>query len=341
MRNDNGSSRFTFGIGLTDKCNTNCPHCYSRAGNQQNDLDYDQIIGLVNALPVHSLNFGTGESILYPRFFELIRELSDRKIKMALTTNGFTVQELSESDLYRFHDIDFSLDFPEKATNDPWRGTGSFECVMDGIARCRQLGIEASLVSCLMQHNSAVMGKLAELACKLGINLRVNIYKPVNSNQYKPTYNQFWAAIADMASTAHITACSEPIINAAIGHLANQPGAPCGQNSFRIHSDGKVMGCVYLKQSSVTIDQLIDDFLTSRETIVESLNLALPAVCKDCDYLKACAGGCTARRLLGKPDEPDEYCFVVRGDQPKISAKWDKSHNLVHENYLCTMIFSA
>ncbi|RJP78421.1 MAG: radical SAM protein [Candidatus Zixiibacteriota bacterium] len=341
MRENRTSPGFTFGIGLTDRCNAACPHCYSRSHNGYHDLDYAQVLSLVNRLPVESINFGTGESILYPRFTELVRELSDRSIDLAVTTNGLTVHQLPDADLRRFHDIDFSLDYPDAETNDRWRGQGSFDYVMEGVARCRDLGVEASLVGCLMRENAATMGKLAELACKLDLNLRVNVYKPVHSRDHRPTYEQFWQAIADMAGAAAFSACSEPVVNAAIGNPRANHGNPCGRHSFRVHADGKVVPCVYLNHSTTTLDDLLSSFETQRRKMVQSMELPVPAVCRDCSALEVCAGGCASRRLLGHPAEPDEYCFKVRGDHPVIPARWKESKGLVHENYLCTMIFSA
>jgi radical SAM protein with 4Fe4S-binding SPASM domain len=254
-------------------------------------------------------------------------------------TNGFTVRNLSDGDLRLFHDVDFSLDFPDPVMNDTWRGLGSFQGVHDGIQRCRDLGVEASLVTCLMKENYAYLGKLAELAVQWGVNLRVNVYKSVLSREHQADYHQFWQAIADMAQAAYFTACSEPIVNAAIGNGRACHGIPCGQRSFRVHPDGLVTSCVYLQSSKITISHLIDNFEEHRASLVQTLELQVPQVCRSCPVLEKCGGGCSSRRILGQPEQPDEYCFILRGEQPVINARWKASKDLVHENYLCTMIF--
>lgn len=332
---------YTVGVGLTDRCNAECSHCYSRTKGDSQDLDRDLLLRLIDSIPIRGINLGTGESILYPDFVSALRMLLDKGIPIAITTNGSTIAELHDGDIRRLHDVDFSIDFPDREANDRWRGTGTFQAVINGARRCQDLGIEVSLVTCLMKDNSSHMGGLAELAASLALSLRVNVYKSVFTRKYQPSYQEFWGAIADMASTSFLTACSEPIVSAAIGNSKSFSGNPCGQKSFRIHPDGKIVACVYLKESSVTIDNLISDFDNRWNHLAGTLNLPMPDACRECPYLDRCRGGCASRRILGEPDQPDEYCFVIRGDQPRINARWKKSKGLVHEDYLCTMIFSG
>ena len=336
--NENG---YTIGIGVTDRCNAECPHCYSRPYDRFHDLDFELIRSLIDAIPIKSVNFGTGESILYERFTELVNELAGRGISLSLTTNGYTVAEITDEDLRKFHDIDFSLDFPDEKDNDNWRGKGAYKMVMEGVERCLKLGIEASLVGCLMKSNHSQMGRLAEKAIGMGLNLRINVYKPVFTSEFKPSYHEFWLAVGEMAETAYFISCSEPIVNAALGRNSCKQGSPCGKKSFRIHPDGKVVPCVYMKDGKVSVQDLLTDLPGSIETLRSELALLLPEVCRDCQFADICQGGCSSRRLFNNPGKPDEYCFVVNGDIPQIDAKWKGSKNLVHEDYLCTMIFSG
>ncbi|MBU1881889.1 radical SAM protein, partial [bacterium] len=67
----------------------------------------------------------------------------------------------------------------------------------------------------------------------------------------------------------------------------------------------------------------------------------LPEPCRECEWKEVCQGGCASRRLLKGKAEPDEYCFIIRHDKPQINARWRESKGLVHEDYLCTMIFTG
>ena len=332
---------YTIGVGLTDRCNASCPHCYSRPDDGYKELDYRQICQLMEAIPIKSINFGTGESILYPHFIDMVRMLARKGIEQSVTTNSSTIAALSDEDLRLFHDVDFSLDFPDRVMNDAWRGDGSFQSVIEGARRCVDLGVEASLVACLMKENHAYMGDLARLAAELSLNLRVNVYKPVLTGKHLPTYEEFWKAVGDMAEAAYFIACSEPIVNAAIGNRRGKMGSPCGSMSFRIHPDGKIVPCVYLMKSEITIEDLIDDFDTHKQRLSHALDLPLPEICIGCAHLDICRGGCASRRIYHNPQEADEYCFVAKGEHPAIRARWKESKGLVHEDYLCTMIFSG
>jgi radical SAM protein with 4Fe4S-binding SPASM domain len=332
---------YTVGIGLTDRCNVNCSHCYSRPANGPKDLDFDLFCRLVEGLPIKSINLGTGESYLYPRFKDVLSFLAERRIEVAVTTNGWTVAELTDQELSLLHDVDFSLDYPDRATNDRWRGEGAYDKVMEGVKRCRDLGVEASLVTCLMKENSSQMGKLADLAVNINLNLRVNVYKSVVSKQYQPSYEEFWGAISAMAKSACFIACSEPVVSAAIGNRGQVKGNPCGKMSFRVHPDARVVACVYLQESDVTVEKMIADHVLQTQCLGDALKLPLPDVCRKCLYLDICNGGCASRRILNDPAKPDEYCFMIREDRPRIETRWRESKGLVHEDYLCTMIFSG
>jgi len=333
--------KITLGIGLTDRCNADCPHCYSRPENSPHDIPFETIKAIVDKLPLKSVNFGTGESIFHPQFLPIIEYVSSRGIDMAVTTNGTTAVELSDEHLKLFHDLDFSLDFPTVPEHDGWRSPGMFKSVVDGLERCAKLGVEASIVACLMKNNYHRMGALTEFAVKMGVNLRINVYKPVYRAVYKTSYQEFWSAVSAMADKAYFISCTEPIVCAAIGkNGSNSLGSPCGQHSLRIHPDGKVVSCIYFTRSDLTIMDLIEDSDAVFASSQKAIDLPLNKICQGCEHLTVCQGGCASRRIYDRTDI-DEYCFIRQNEKPKIAAKWKNSKGLVHEDYLCTMIFSG
>jgi MoaA/NifB/PqqE/SkfB family radical SAM enzyme len=168
------SCYFTVGIGLTDRCNSNCAHCYSRPSGGFTDLSFDSLKKLLTTMPIASVNFGTGESIFYPLFREAVEFIVTFGIPISLTTNGASVEKMEDGLLKLFHDIDFSIDFPFPGMNDNWRGAGNFSSVLNGIKRCQEANVECSIVVCLMKENSGYMGQISDLAQKLRVNLRIN-----------------------------------------------------------------------------------------------------------------------------------------------------------------------
>lgn len=335
--------KYSVGIGITNKCNLNCPHCYSRE-KQEYNLRYADVKKIVDNLDVDSINFGTGESILCDDFNEIIELLHSRNIKMSLTTNGYTVSKIGNRHLKYFNDIDFSLDFPEDKMHDAFRNGEMSELVRKGISRCQENGVQCSIAMAMMNCNYKYMDKQVENAQKMGVSLRVNVYKPVNNDNFKLTYEQFWEGIRLLFLNSSIVSCSEPIVNALIGNKVLDGGSPCGKKSLRIKPDGTIVPCVYMKESSYSINEYIDEIskngYSKKLEKYSSDSSVIPDFCQnECQYVDTCKGGCYARRYYnGDINEPDEYCFVKRKELPNIKFKWGPKKDLVHSEYLCTII---
>jgi len=329
----------SLGIGLTNKCNLNCPHCYSR-GEEEQFISISDIMKLEQNLRINSINFGTGESFLHPQFEQIIKLLHSKGIKLSLTTNGYTVANMSDDLLQLFNDIDFSLDFPDEQKHNQFRQGNVTSDIRKGIDRCKKLGVECSFATALMNVNYNVIDKICALAQSLDINLRVNIYKPVHTNRFKLSYDQFWDGITMLLQCSKLISCSEPIVNAVLQNKTLDGGSPCGKKSLRIKPNGKVSTCVYLQNTNTTINELIkaQQNTSNKSFDFEHLHV-IPEICRNCEYVTYCQGGCMARRFyLGDVNKEDEFCFMSKGNIPKLNVQWAEKKDLVHSDYLCTII---
>src|SRR5262249_51794528 len=99
------------GIGLTNACDLACAHCY-RDPARVNQLSVADVTTVWEALPVSSMNLGTGENGLHPRYEEIVAALAERGVKLSLTSNGFTIERSSDETLRRFSEVEVSIDFP-------------------------------------------------------------------------------------------------------------------------------------------------------------------------------------------------------------------------------------
>jgi len=328
---------YSVGIGITNKCNFNCSHCYSREGKQYN-LNYSQIFDLIDKIPIRSINFGTGESILNPDFIPVFELLFDRNIKCSLTSNGYSIMNLTDEILKKFNDIDVSVDYGESWENDLFRSSGSFEVAMYAIRKLVDLGVEVSIASCMTNMNFSEFGRLFEIVKTLGINLRVNIYKPVYNKNLTLTYDQFWNGVKYLLSYGELIACSEPIVNTIIKDTRISLGCNCGKDSFRIRPCGDIVPCVYWGESNLPLQNISAQAIENDEQFQRIRKI--PEFCHDCEDLAFCEGGCGARRYYNDLLLPDPYCYRYLGrEEPKL--KWsfaEKSADLVHANYLCTFI---
>lgn len=333
--------RTALGVGLTSACTFNCRHCYSGGGANPVEMDTAELFRFIDTLDVESVNLGTGESCLHPDYHLVLDRLYQSGIPVAVTTAGPSVEAISNVELARLHDVDFSLDFPTAPLHDNWRAQGAFSMVMKGIERCRSLGVTASVAMCLMEQNAEFMEEMCGLCSDLGVSLRVNVYKAISTFEYQPDYTSFWKAVDTFFRCSSRAVSSEPIVNAALSaKLGFSPfpssGSPCGTHSLRLRPDGGILPCVYWNRSSTTMEECI---LGTAKLPCGPL-LRIPEFCEDCPEAEICTGGCAGRRLYTGKDQPDIYCFH-RGERtvPEIAIpEILEGDSYVHSSYLCTMI---
>ena len=342
MRPAGDGMSISLGVGLTSDCPFSCRHCYSGAGRDPVHMDPETLFAFIDALDVDSVNLGTGESCLHPGFHSVLQRFHGLGIPVAITTAGPSVAALSDAELAAIHDIDFSLDFPERERHDDWRAPGAFDMVVEGIERCRSVGVTASVAMCLMEQNAAGMAGMCRLCQDLGVSLRVNVYKPLHTSEYQPGYESFWDAVETLFSLSSRAISSEPVVSAALaaagadGSVIRTGGSPCGKGSLRLRPGGTVLPCVYWDDSPVTME----GFLAGRTVEFPSCDLPVPDECGECPYLEICAGGCSGRRLYTGTRRADIYCFLQEGRRtPGLTVPEPLAgDSYIHASYLCTMI---
>jgi radical SAM protein with 4Fe4S-binding SPASM domain len=319
----------SLGIGLTNRCNLNCPHCYSRP-LKKCDLSLSGMKSIMKCFPnLKKVNFGTGESFLCPDFKEILRLLNENDIATALTTNGATIKYMTDKEIRLLKDVDVSLDFPNSRLHDKWRGVPeTFDTALDAIERCQKLGTDTSIAMALMNHNYEYLPEFREILDAFKISLRMNIFKPIQNNNFELSYNQFWEAMEILSKNFKVISISEPIL-ATVTDITGH-GSPCG-SSLRIHPNLNVTGCVYLNPEKVDVDE----FNNKKEKA--------PDFCKKigCKYIEKCMGGCFGRRILqDRENQPDKYCPLARGEKiPEVKfEKSDNNTDFIHAGYLCTII---
>ena len=332
--------KLDIGIGLTNDCNLDCSHCYSRENGIVNTLSFEEFKRLVDCVDVNSINFGTGESILYKDFIKIIEYLIVRNIKFSVTSNGYTVSKLPDDLLKQFNDIDISFDFPTTWENDLFRSSTSGSLALNALNKLKSIGVETSIATCMTSLNFNRMSDMINLAREFDVNLRVNIYKPVYKDSLALTYDSFWKGVEILLDSGLLISCSEPIVNTVLGTKILDGGCPCGKKSFRVTPTGHIVPCVYWKTTDCSIDQLANkgiEALWQSESFTKIRRI--PEECLKCNYVDICKGGCAARRYYNELTKPDPYCYVIRNlPQPKLNWQYAESKDLVHASYLCTFI---
>src|ERR1051325_4489819 len=105
-----GNATISLGLGLTNECNLACSFCY-RDPARTDRLSLDQVRAVMGALPVRSVNLGTGENGMHPDFAAILDYLRGEPIKLTITSNGHSIDVLGDEQVKVFKDVEFSLDY--------------------------------------------------------------------------------------------------------------------------------------------------------------------------------------------------------------------------------------
>ena len=317
--------KFSVGLGLTNDCNLACGHCYRPRGTIHH-LTLQDVKMICSTIEVGSVGLGTGENGLNPEFYEIIAFFRKQKIPVTLASNGYTVQNTPDELLTTFREIEFSIDFPTAKEQDAFRGQGNWNRILSSIERCRQLGIEVSILAVLMNINHAKLGKLAKMVASFGCNLRINVFQPVRNQAYMPSYREYWDAFRMIFDSAAVISCTEPLVNT-FSTLNSLSGSPCGRSSIRVTPLKHVLPCVYWPKEAIDLDELarLGDKVWDCTAFQEARRVPKP--CRTCPYVQNCHGGCRSRALLlDRINRPDIYCPKCRGEDVRLFP------DLLHEN---------
>src|SRR3990172_4841748 len=159
--------QFSLGLGLTNECNLTCPHCYRDVNGLQR-LSVAQVRAILASLPVRSANLGTGENGLHPEFVPIVETLQASGVKVSLTSNGYSVRVTPDRLLKGFHEVEFSFDHATPAGQDGFRGRGAWTMAMESLHRCRERGVEVTVLAVMMATNYRELPAIPRLARPVG-----------------------------------------------------------------------------------------------------------------------------------------------------------------------------
>jgi radical SAM protein with 4Fe4S-binding SPASM domain len=327
------------GLALTNECNLACSFCY-RDPDRVDRLTLDQVQAVMESLPVRSVNLGTGENGMHPDFRRILTFLKSQDVKLTITSNGHSIAILDDENVRAFHDVEFSLDYPNEAEQDAQRGVGNWDLIHEQAARCRRLGVPVTIVAVMMKANYSRLAEVARVAKKFDAPLRVNVYQSVRTDAFALEYEEYWEGFRRLFAETDVIVIGEPLVRA----LAGMPplAGGCGVRTVRVTPRATTQACVYWPGTGEPFSKL----LNSGEEIVNSLSFVaarlLPPACEPCEYRGTCHGGCAGRRKLqGALDQPDIYCPIVRGERPRLDIKIAATRDLPKIGSACTTVVIA
>ena len=198
---------------------------------------------VVESVPLRSVNLGTGENGLHPDFAAILAYLRQKPFKLSMTSNGHSVQILCDEDLRAFHELEFSIDYPNEAEQDAQRGAGNWALVHEQAGRCRALGLPVTFIAVMMRSNFDRLAEIAAIARKYDAPLRLNVYQAVRSDRFALSYEQYWSGFQLLFDRTDVLAIGEPLVRAMAGLPPRQGG--CGVATIRVTPRATVQPCVY------------------------------------------------------------------------------------------------
>jgi len=329
----------SLGLGLTNECNLSCSFCY-RDPARTDRLSLDQVKSVLERLPVHSVNLGTGENGMHPEFKAILAYLRTQPIKLTITSNGHSVAVLEDDELRAFHDIEFSLDYPTQPQQDAQRGNGNWELIHLQAERCVRLGLPVTIIAVMMKANYLRLAEVARVAKQFDAPLRVNVYQAVRSDLYALSYEEYWEGFRSLFAETDVIAIGEPLVRAMAGLPPLRGG--CGVTTVRVTPRATSQPCVYWPGSGEPLSDLIWSGLDILDSAPFNQARTLPGACQPCEFRDSCHGGCAGRRRLqGALLEPDYYCPIVRGDRPTLQIRIAAARDLPKLSSSCTTVVIA
>ena len=327
------------GLGLTNECNLSCAFCY-RDPARTDRLTLEQVKSILERLPVRSVNLGTGENGMHPDFRAILTYLRAQPVKLTITSNGHSTAVLDDSELRAFHDIEFSLDYPNQAEQDMQRGAGNWQLIHEQAVRCLNLGVPVTIIAVMMKSNYLRLAEIARVAKQFDAPLRVNVYQAVRSDLYALTYEEYWEGFRRLFADTDVIAIGEPLVRAMAGLPPLQGG--CGVSTVRVTPRATTQPCVYWMGPGDPLPNLISAGLEILKSPPFEEARRLPDTCQACEFRDSCHGGCAGRRQLQRAlSQPDYYCPLVRGERPRLEVRMAASRDLPKVSSSCTTVVIA
>jgi len=352
--------KWKIGWGLTNKCNMNCPFCYSKEARQSNDdISYDHALRFIdyNHKYIESINYGTGENTLSDTWRNILMHISKNypDIKQAITTNGYLSKIVTEEKnynlLHSIDEVDVSLDIADKSDFNLLRGVEhAYDWVMQTIKVCNENKIKTTIVTILIDKTIHIdnLGKLIEISRKHNCFLRLNIYRPNIQQAVEPVkYITLKDALLWIIDHVSVVSLSDPLFSALITNEKKADNS--GKCSLRILPNGSITPSTYLISEQWIFGNIKEGVSLKKnpfKTIMNGIDLQnnVPEDCMNCSIVDKCMGGAMDRRIIwySTLKRRDPYCPYENDDN--ISAWKNKKIQhakgpIIHDGYLPTLIF--
>lgn len=201
---------FNVSIEPTTNCNLGCPECpsglknFTRPTGELDDNFYKKTMDEIGEKLIYLYFYFQGEPYMHPKFLELVKYASQKKIYTVTSTNAHFLterkaRETVESGLDR---ILISIDGTTQDTYEQYRIGGSLEKVMEGTknlvhARREMKSKTPHIIFqfLVVKANEHQVEEVKRLACEIGVDevklKTAQVYEFENGNELIPTIDKY------------------------------------------------------------------------------------------------------------------------------------------------------
>jgi len=324
----------TFGLEVTQECNSNCQYCYNVWKCTPNfprfeadtQVFNDIILKLKDETKVKLISVTGGEPLIRSDIPEIIGIMKENKIKCNLLTNGALLTEKMAINLIDLSVSIFEIPLlaPEPGVHDELMRAEIFRNAVRGIADLTSNGGKVVTAFVATKKNIESVGETMDLAFSLGVKgVMFNRFNPGGEgikfmDELMPTLEQLKRALETIDRKAQelglFVSSQIPmppcIINMKQYKNIKTGFCPSGGKGsyFTIDGAGNVRTC---NHSPVILGNMLENQFQEliKSSALAEFQTKVPVKCSECDQLPKCHAGCKASGLVcyGDFDKLDPF----------------------------------
>lgn len=175
----NIKDRYVLILGLTSRCNFDCPICYYHGKNGKDpgqDMPLDLLKTILDGLPsLAGITIAAqGEPLLYPHFFEALQIIAQHTKGIGLVTNGSLLDAQTSARLNQFPivNLTLSIDAADEKNYARFRAGGKLCNLKNNVSRLPSELLQTCMFhATVFQQNLKTLLDLPALAKELGIKV--------------------------------------------------------------------------------------------------------------------------------------------------------------------------
>ena len=321
-----------FWIQVNDFCNLACEHCLVSSGpSRDQGLETGRILSAIDqavALGISRVFFTGGEPLARPDILDLCSHVVDRhRRELVVLTNGTMLKGKRLDTLARLASVDVStttpdgqdagpglrlqvsLDGASPEVNDPIRGAGSFDRIVEGIRAAVGAGISPTMTATILRHNIDDLEALVHLASSLSVRNVHLLWPHRRGRVLDGPFSDLPSAEAILTAVRHARRVARDLevsidnveefrlrFDGTRGIKNDLAGA--GWNSLCLYTDGRIypsasMAGVPALQCGDLADQTLESIWKDSGVCrdLRSASVEKKSTCRSCTLKFLCGGG--------------------------------------------------